>query len=753
MVNFSRATYKILFTAILHLIAVSEVSAQIVRGTVVTEESRTPVAGAVVLLVSTSDSSIVGRSRTSPDGLYQISVATDGRFLLRVLRIGNRPFDSDPLELSGRVRRTIDLVLPALPIQLARFDVRAQARCQRNPGSGTLAGQLLREARTAFLSSVSSSVDGDRQASYRFFRFSRDTRGTLVDDTTSIIRSRRTVQPFTSLSPDSLERIGYVSADGDSVVYRAPDAEVLLSDRFASSHCFRVIEGRSERQGQLGIGFEPSETSSDRVGIRGTIWIDSARHELRDVEFTYHPLSREEQQVRVGGVVRFARLNDGAWLVRSWELRMPSVQIRRYAPVLAGRPTPARTVREVTGIQVFGGAVMRIDGVGVAFADSAELGRASVSASSPFGSPSAQIAITRHPVCGVLAGRGVDLSARSVGVVEGMLHDQSGSIVADAVIRAEWRAAFRVGTDARVTFQNRGRETRSQDDGRFVVCELPYEVPITLRVIDSSGQLAQRTVRLSTAQPIDSVNLVVQRRMATTPSVRAAEDSALLRVLVLGEDGRPLPNAEVLLASRALSRDTLSHRTDEAGYATFGRLPAGEVGVAVRRVGESMRLLRLDVQHGRNEVVVRMTRTAQSLDPIRTIGDRVVNARYADLERRIRSGAASAVVTRGDIERLGPVSLGQMLRRLQGLRLEDSSGVQVVTSARGDRLDRSGKMVPCVLHIMVDGVLSSASQLSAMVPADVHAIEVFLGAARIPLELGSRSSGWCGLVAVWTRVE
>lgn len=139
-----------------------------------------------------------------------------------------------------------------------------------------------------------------------------------------------------------------------------------------------------------------------------------------------------------------------------------------------------------------------------------------------------------------------------------------------------------------------------------------------------------------------------------------------------------------------------------------------------------------------------MSRTAVSLDPVRTIGNRVVNARYAEVDRRIRAGVANAVVGRVDFERVRPITVTQMLRRVQGIRLEDSSGTTIITSGRGDRITPGGSRLPCILRVMVDGVLSTASQVERLVPTDIHAIEVFLGPARIPLELGPVRAGGVG---------
>ncbi|BAH38393.1 hypothetical protein GAU_1351 [Gemmatimonas aurantiaca T-27] len=725
---------------------------QSVSGTVVTESDSSPVSGAVVLLVARESQRVLASSRSSQSGVFRLPVSASGLFVIRVLRIGNRPYDSEPVELSLVAQRVMRIVVPSQPVQLARFDVRESARCRQNPDTATLAGQLLVEARTAFLSSVARGADGEQRALYRFFRYDRDRRGASVGDTASDVRTRQTSRPFASLSPDSIDRVGYVIADGDSVVYRGPDADILLSEGFARGHCFHVVEGNGVRAGLLGVGFRPIDMPSGIVGIRGTIWMVPESRELRDVEFSYQPISRDESQAGVGGEVRFLRLPDGSWLVRSWELRMPRVQMRRIAPVLTGRPMPGRTIREVVGTQVFGGAVIRLEGAGIMFADTTELERAAAERAAR---ATERVFTLRHDVCGPIAGGGIDLSIKSVGVAEGRLRDSSGTSLVDVLIRADWQSDFRVGIDERVRFQNRGRETRTVEDGRFVLCELPFDVPISIRALVADRAVAQQTIRLNTAKPVDTLALTGTTNRVVAGGVTAAEtQSATLRLRVLGELGEPLADAEVtIVASGTPSEAAVRHRTNTDGHATFDGLKAGAVEIAVRRIGQAMQTLRLDIGEGRNEATIRMSRTAVSLDPVRTIGNRVVNARYAEVDRRIRAGVANAVVGRVDFERVRPITVTQMLRRVQGIRLEDSSGTTIITSGRGDRITPGGSRLPCILRVMVDGVLSTASQVERLVPTDIHAIEVFLGPARIPLELGARSSGWCGLLAVWTRVD
>jgi hypothetical protein len=159
-------------------------------------------------------------------------------------------------------------------------------------------------------------------------------------------------RPFTDLSADSLAKVGYwhPASDGMTVRYHVPDAAVLVSAAFLRDHCFSLARARRERRGLIGLAFEPLATKLSDV--RGVLWLDSGTFELRLVEFRYTDLTPPDE--RIGGELHFARLGNGAWIVRRWFVRMP--QARGYASAPVGvegrvpsvlvRPGPANLLEE-----------------------------------------------------------------------------------------------------------------------------------------------------------------------------------------------------------------------------------------------------------------------------------------------------------------------------------------------------------------------------------------------------------------------
>ncbi len=149
--------------------------------------------------------------------------------------------------------------------------------------------------------------------------------GTLNRERTWTV-SRTTERPFVSLPAAELARYGYVRFERDGgATFFAPDAEVLLSDSFLDSHCFRVVRGDDPTL--VGLSFEPHgrRRSPD---IQGVLWLDRSSAELRHLEFGYTHLPAGLRSNRVGGRLTFERVPSGQWLVRRWWIRMPILRAR-----------------------------------------------------------------------------------------------------------------------------------------------------------------------------------------------------------------------------------------------------------------------------------------------------------------------------------------------------------------------------------------------------------------------------------------
>jgi hypothetical protein len=212
---------------------------------------------------------------------------------------------------------------------------------------------LWEEARTAL--TATQTVVHERSVDADVFRYSRrlDPKSlNVIGETRSDVRSELT-RPFVSVGSDSLSRAGYwQDLAGDTVIYHAPDATVLLSDTFLADHCFSVATDVRKRPGMIGLSFEPIPRRPV-PDIRGTMWLDAETFQLRVVDYRYTRLPRSYSDDRIGGEVWIAALPSGAWIVRRWHIRMPQfADVTPLRPVARDRNGVTMTVRETEGLGV-----------------------------------------------------------------------------------------------------------------------------------------------------------------------------------------------------------------------------------------------------------------------------------------------------------------------------------------------------------------------------------------------------------------
>jgi hypothetical protein len=138
-------------------------------------------------------------------------------------------------------------------------------------------------------------------------------------------------------------------------------------------------------------------------------------------------------------------------------------------------------------------------------------------------------------------------------------------------------------------------------------------------------------------------------------------------------------------------------------------------------------------------------------------------------ERRARRNTGGTYIRLADIERRKPVRTSDLFRTYPGVRLDDSSGVMQLVSVRSTRQaspsarlqvmggDTVASRLPvatrCVLRVGTDGHLMPVGfSVDDVRPIDVQGIELYLGAATIPVEFSSvQADSPCGIVMIWTK--
>ena len=210
--------------------------------------------------------------------------------------------------------------------------VTAKSRCRKIDAETEILSVLWDEITKALRASQLTKADVAAVGRAWIYRKEVDAGGRVIASDTTIIHLKDR-KPFGAPSPSRLAQDGYVSGDQfKGWEYSAPDEAVLLSQEFQATHCFRA-QRSAKRPAHIALAFEPLP-GREISDIAGSIWLDEATSELRDITFQYANaglLSKFE----AGGATRFRRMKSGAWLVDRWHLRAPRLIQRVGHPIVA----------------------------------------------------------------------------------------------------------------------------------------------------------------------------------------------------------------------------------------------------------------------------------------------------------------------------------------------------------------------------------------------------------------------------------
>jgi hypothetical protein len=298
------------------------VEAQTVLFRIVDDETSAPVFGAIAQLLD-ERGEVVRRVLSDEQGRALFVSVPAARYRVRAEMIGRATIESDVFEAGGAATAQRELRLVPRAIDLEAIDVRAERRrCVARPTQEGLAvATLWDEARKA----LSAAAITQQQGLYRYetLTYERD-----VDASSGVVVREEESRgggymrtPFETLAADDLVGSGFVRNDGGELVYYAPDANVLLSDAFLDTHCFRLEEG-PESGNVIGLAFEPLERRGRVVDVGGTLWLDRQTAELRWLDYTYHNLDLPIRSAAAGGRVEFQRMPAGTWIVPDWWIEM-----------------------------------------------------------------------------------------------------------------------------------------------------------------------------------------------------------------------------------------------------------------------------------------------------------------------------------------------------------------------------------------------------------------------------------------------
>ncbi len=716
--------------------------AQTLTGTATRAEDGTPVAGAIIVVRALDSDSVLANAVTGARGQFSVVI---GREQIRVqaLRIGQRPFDFGPVRLVTPPV-PIAIVLPHEPIPLASMRTTASRPCEIGPEAGADIVTLLEESRKTLLASQLSPSEGRATAQVRLFRELRSIDGERITVLEESQRAGETAQPFRSLSADSLARVGYVTDERDGVVYRAPDAEVLLSDSFLARHCYRAVAGTGANAAWVGLAFEPSQHVDNFVDVRGTLWLDRSTGALRQIHFLYDTLPRALRRADLGGTIEFTHLDDGLVFISRWEIRMPRVTIERGVD-LSGTRIGQQTRRlRLTGVQASGGEVVQMrQGDDLLFVGSSRA--VDVDATSLAAAVAAS-GMTMESDTIATASTCTDVSGgEPTALVYGTVLRGDQRRVADAVVRAEWKQEFRQTGAFGWTWKTKQQSAFTASDGFFELCGIPRDRPVTIR-----AQLGDRRTRpLGVRVPALDGRLRVDLRFTTSAEETAPRGA--LRIAVRDAANHPIPFATITLNGGAI------RVTNADGDLIVPNAP-DSLAVSVRRIGYAA----FDGKLARSDSAASQPQTIVLLPIAQRLATVSVNARgtsplesrgFYDRVLRAQRGAFVAefltpeVLDTRNVARLSDMLVG---RRYVAIS-RNPAGVRYAIGRAG-----------CPMLVLLDGQVVQPEPGRGVAideiasATTIAAIEIYASTANAPAELvpltgpNANGQGSCGIVALWT---
>ena len=314
----------ILFQAVvvLSLLLAQSARAQSLRGVVRESGTLAIVPGAVVMTLD-SFGATLARSITNERGEFRLpSNASVKR--LRTMRIGYRAFELS-IERVPQTVTGLDVLLIRVPTLLDVVEVRGLTQCPVRSDGATALG-LWQQVRSALLATVVAQEANPamqlRLNYEKIFAADGDSVVTMKVTADSNVTGSASYQAARSAS--LLVKQGFVIDSAGRRRYFGPDAEVLMDDAFMQAYCFQLATAQANRNAQVGLQFAAPSSTRGRIDIRGTLWVDTVRRVVRDIEFQYAGLDSTQERLHPGGVVSFREMKSGIVLVDRWHIRLAS---------------------------------------------------------------------------------------------------------------------------------------------------------------------------------------------------------------------------------------------------------------------------------------------------------------------------------------------------------------------------------------------------------------------------------------------
>jgi hypothetical protein len=169
----------------------------------------------------------------------------------------------------------------------------------------------------------------------------------------------------------------------------------------------------------------------------------------------------------------------------------------------------------------------------------------------------------------------------------------------------------------------------------------------------------------------------------------------------------------------------------------------GAYVMIVRRIGFEATSLRMEVSpRDTARPALVLQRTATTLNTVAIRAQRLTSA-MQEFEARRELGFGH-FITQAEIDKRGVVDVSDLLTTVPSVMIKHDSAMNRRTD--GAR--------PCPFQLFIDGVkLPPGTGINSIaVPKELAGIEIYSGAATIPLQYKPTSGSFCGVILLWTRI-
>jgi hypothetical protein len=170
-------------------------------------------------------------------------------------------------------------------------------------------------------------------------------------------------------------------------------------------------------------------------------------------------------------------------------------------------------------------------------------------------------------------------------------------------------------------------------------------------------------------------------------------------------------------------------------------LNPGTLFLIVKRIGYMPATLSVEVTAGDTvRPSFALERSATVLDTVAVNAQRLSPA-MVEFEARRKAGLGHFII-QAEIDKKNVLAVGDLLATIPSVR--------VTVQGRAMNLRSSGRA--CAFQVFLDGVKMPAASINDLAaPADLAGIEIYSGAATIPLQYKPPSGAACGVILLWTR--